>query len=246
MVDPIRVDQVNAAAFCARDRLSCAAAESEPTRRAKLLTVAAEYALRSVTLAWGAPSSKSERLWAFFDEHLASLLSEDTARRTGALRPGAEGEAPTADQASADIAAVIELGVAGPPQGWSAPVRDRLGWSNLGAVEREVLCDAWRTVTTILPDAELWLFGSRATGEAEADSDYDLALIYPDVTQERLVSLAMGELWSLGRHRGVQLDRQRITASSFADPTDQDRALVSQVTAFGFPVPPPAEAEPAR
>lgn len=97
-------------------------------------------------------------------------------------------------------------------------------------------------MTAILPDAELWLFGSRATGEAEADSDYDLALIYPDVTPEGLVGHVMGELWSLGRDRGVQLDRQRITASSFANPTVQDRSLVSQVTAFGFPIPPSTEA----
>jgi predicted nucleotidyltransferase len=121
---------------------------------------------------------------------------------------------PTADQASADIAAVTELGVAGPPQGWSARARDRLGWSGLGAVEREVLRHAWWIVTSILPDAELWLFGSRATGEAQPDSDYDLAVIYPDVTPEGLVDLAMGELWTLGRQRGVELDRQRITASS--------------------------------
>lgn len=235
------MDQVNAAAFCARDRLSCAAAESEPTRRAKLLTVAAEFALRSVTLAWGVPSTKPKRLWTFFDEHVVPLLPEDCARRVGALRHDAQCEASTHDQASSDLDAVIELGAAGPPQGWSAPARELVGWPSLTVVEREVLREAWRTVRAILPDAELWLFGSRATGEAEADADYDLALIYPDVTPDGLIGHAMGELWTLALRRGIQLDRQRITAGSFADPTTQDRVLVSQIRSFGFRVPPPVE-----
>lgn len=48
---------------------------------------------------------------------------------------------------------------------------------------REIQNNIKRAVLSFLPDAEVRLFGSRATGLANADSDYDILII----TEQKLI-----------------------------------------------------------
>jgi uncharacterized protein len=46
--------------------------------------------------------------------------------------------------------------------------------------EQELIEEAGRRLTAAAPDADIILFGSRARGEARADSDLDLLVVEPD------------------------------------------------------------------
>jgi predicted nucleotidyltransferase len=58
-------------------------------------------------------------------------------------------------------------------------------------------------IVEVLHPAQIWLFGSRARGEARPDSDWDLMAILPDDAPER--DLDMGSVW--GRLRDLRLQR---------------------------------------
>ncbi|KMO19817.1 nucleotidyltransferase domain-containing protein [Methylobacterium platani] len=62
-------------------------------------------------------------------------------------------------------------------------------------------------VARIVRDAAplgIWLFGSRARGEARADSDWDLLVVLPDDADDALLDPVFG--WRLQRDSGVQAD----------------------------------------
>ena len=56
-----------------------------------------------------------------------------------------------------------------------------------------------RLVAAYAPD-RIYLFGSKARGDADADSDYDLMMIMPDdaAPERRSAALAYDVLWTLG------------------------------------------------
>jgi predicted nucleotidyltransferase len=45
--------------------------------------------------------------------------------------------------------------------------------------EEQLLAEVVQRTLTIFPDARIVLFGSRASGQGRADSDYDLAIVAP-------------------------------------------------------------------
>ena len=47
------------------------------------------------------------------------------------------------------------------------------------ALTEEQLCSVRAIIDSVLPDAEVWVFGSRATGHARPFSDLDLLLTQP-------------------------------------------------------------------
>ncbi|KMO29204.1 hypothetical protein VQ02_30235 [Methylobacterium variabile] len=51
---------------------------------------------------------------------------------------------------------------------------------------------------------DIWLFGSRARGQARADSDWDLLVVLPDDVDDALLDPAFG--WRLQRDSGVRAD----------------------------------------
>jgi predicted nucleotidyltransferase len=70
-------------------------------------------------------------------------------------------------------------------------------------------------IVEVLHPAQIWLFGSRARGEARPDSDWDLMAILPDDALEQ--DLDMRSVW--GRLRDLCLQRVElftITQSEFA------------------------------
>jgi hypothetical protein len=239
MVDPGVVDQAEAAEHCARDRLSLAEHEPDLGKRLRLLTTAVEFALRSVSIGWGFPTSKPQRLWELFDDPIAALIPSDIRLLLDGLRPEPYGELMTAEQAVAVVETLFKLRDAGPRSTWSSPARSPVGWSELSPTERDVLHHALQSATAIVAHAELWLFGSRATGTAAEGSDYDLALVVPDDVPPPLRGIAMGEVWSAVHHHGARTDHHLVLASSFKNPTDEDRALVIEIKSYGLRVPSP-------
>jgi hypothetical protein len=238
------MEQAEAAAYCARDRLSLAAHEPDLARRRQLMKVAVEFALRSVTISWGTPTTKPERLWELFGEPISALLPSEIRTMVAGLRTDGCDELMTAGQAAAAVEAILELRDAGPPSTWSPPPRCRVGWSGLSPSERHVLHDALRAATAMVAGAQLWLFGSRATGTATENSDYDLCLIVPDTVPTSLHGMAVGNICSAVRSHGARTDHHLVVASSFDNPTDEDRVLVTEVVSYGFRVPPSGGIDP--
>lgn len=60
-----------------------------------------------------------------------------------------------------------------------------------------------RIVRDVAP-LDIWLFGSRARGEARADSDWDLLVVLPDDAEDDVLDPVFG--WRLQRDSGIQAD----------------------------------------
>ena len=89
-----------------------------------------------------------------------------------------------------------------------------------------IVVDAWN------PDA-IWLFGSRARGTADAESDWDLLVVVPDTTAERLThDLLAG--WELARRAGVRADVIACAARDFDDDANVTNTLAYEATHFGM------------
>lgn len=70
---------------------------------------------------------------------------------------------------------------------------------------------------------QVWLFGSRARGEAEPWSDWDLFVIVPDDTPEEQLDLLF--LWRLKKGSGVPADVIACRATDFRNARDTVNTL---------------------
>lgn len=63
-----------------------------------------------------------------------------------------------------------------------------------------ILADIIRRIVEVYAPEEVWLFGSKARGDAGPDSDYDLMVIVPDDAppERRRARLAYQRLWGTG------------------------------------------------
>jgi predicted nucleotidyltransferase len=71
---------------------------------------------------------------------------------------------------------------------------------------------------------QIWLFGSRARGDASPTSDWDLLVVVPDDTQESVIDPRVA--WRLQRASGVHADVIPCRASEFRD----DRGTVNTIS----------------
>jgi predicted nucleotidyltransferase len=62
--------------------------------------------------------------------------------------------------------------------------------------------------------ADIWLFGSRARGDAAPDSDWDLLVVLPDDAAEALLDPVRP--WALARESGVRADMLVATQGDLA------------------------------
>jgi hypothetical protein len=232
------LNQVDASAHKARERVERARRSEDSALQARLLSQAVEWGIRAVLTSWDAPVAKPDKLWSAFDDPIAGLLDPEVttwAQQVRAVRPVLA--ATLLSAAGANLEAIIRLAQNNPPTGSCPPERSSLGWNGLPADAREFLATALSSARIFVPDAELWLFGSRATGTNRDDSDFDLLLILPDSVSENLAGQAMGQVWQTAQTRGHFVDHQKIAAATWSEPDVVNTPLVNEVKRFGVRVP---------
>ena len=77
----------------------------------------------------------------------------------------------------------------------------------------------------------VWLFGSRARGEARTDSDWDLLVVVPDDLPEREYDWRAA--WEVRNGTGVSADVIGCSASDFRDAREIANTLSYEATHFG-------------
>jgi len=78
---------------------------------------------------------------------------------------------------------------------------------------------------------QVWLFGSRARGDAGPESDWDLFVVVPDDTRDEQLDLLF--LWRLKRGSGVPADVIACRASEFREACDTVNTLSYAVATEG-------------
>ena len=78
---------------------------------------------------------------------------------------------------------------------------------------------------------QIWLFGSRARGDARPESDWDLFVVVPDDTRDEELDLLF--LWRLKRGSGVPADVIACRASEFLEACDTVNTLSYVVATEG-------------
>jgi hypothetical protein len=232
------LNQVDASEHLARERVTRARTIDDDQLQARLLAQSVEWAVRAVLTAWGAPAAKPERLWGALEDSLRACLDRDViawAHNVRAERADAVGT--LLQNADPCIDAIVALADHDPPVSWSPPERAIVGWDVLTTSDRDILSAVQVAARTIMPDATIWLFGSRATGSANVDSDYDLLLIVPDDTPDALRGRALGEMWLVANDYGVTAHRTVMTMSTWSHPDSANLTLVTEVRAFGIQIP---------
>jgi hypothetical protein len=222
--------------------LNTAIAVRRVDAKARHLNRAVEFAIRSVLVSWGTPTAKPIKLWNAFDEYLHPMLDQatvDWATRASACEAAMADE--LVDARKGHIDAIVGLGGFTPQANWPS-ARSSVGWPGLEETDRAFLTEAVTQVQAVVPGVSLWLFGSRATGTARSDSDYDLMLVLPDGLSDTMRGQAMGEVWSVATRFDVKLDHHHITATTFPEPDDSDDVLLYyEVRTTGFDIPGPSQ-----
>jgi predicted nucleotidyltransferase len=240
------VDQVTAAFATAHGRLANAAEEpSVNVACGRLLARAFEFAALGVLIAWDFPvkiTKVQQRfvpvLAAYLEPQDASLIAAVWAAE-GQPEPGLYPDGVVAACAAA-VNRLEALAGSPPPSGWAPPpVPPSIGWAGLSREEQQVLGRARQVAVSACPRAMVVLFGSRANGTGTPDSDYDLLVILPDDTDPNVRSRIMGDLYSLAKQLGTEFDREHITLSTWHNPDDASRVLVTQAKTYGIEIPDP-------
>ncbi len=89
----------------------------------------------------------------------------------------------------------------------------------------------------LCPGATVILFGSRATGLARPESDYDLLLILPDDIDPYVRALIMSNVRDMVRETGAAVDHEYVTVNTWQNPPPGARILVEQAKSQGIEVP---------
>ena len=84
-----------------------------------------------------------------------------------------------------------------------------------------------------MPGATVILFGSRATGLARPESDYDLLVILPDDIDPYVRALIMSNVRNMVRETGAAVDHEYVTVNTWQNPPPGARILVEQAKSQG-------------
>jgi predicted nucleotidyltransferase len=195
-------------------------------------------------MAWGEPHAPEKKMHPFFGDRLAPHLDPTVVQlvqlvweREGQGRPDADVEQLlTACRRAVDYLA--DLATNPPPAGWERlPIPEPVGWDGLSDEEREFLQEAQAAGAGPTPGVRLVLFGSRATGTARPDSDYDLMVIFPDRTEDWRRGQSRGSVRSLAMGRGIELSMESASQEEWLNPAEVSRPLIERVKATGIEIP---------
>jgi hypothetical protein len=227
---------VEAGSDAALIKLNGAFATTTPNTKASFLFQAVEMAARAVLTAWGRPAA-GPKVWSALFDRLSPRLEPEVlvwARQAKDRDPELVVDllVPARDH----VRSILLLIAAAPPPNWQARPAP-LDWAEIPPKDSAFLTDAAHRAAVFAPGSELWLFGSRATGEAGDESDYDVRLIVPDRTPDKARALATGELWQAAKDHGVTIDHASLPRSEFDNPTLGDVLIVYEVRSYGLRVP---------
>lgn len=218
-----------------------------PDACSRAIARAFEKAVCAVFMAWGEPYKATLKVHARFGERLAPFLDPDELLVTVA-RCAWDGEGirwwPD-DQSEqmlslceSALARVSELVSHGPPPHWEPlPVPPPVAWSELADDERQFLQAAAVRASEGCPGVTLYLFGSRAAGSSEEDSDYDLVFVFPDAAGREEQGRAVGDVNVLARSLGVVTDVEKFSSSQWADPAEVSQPLVQRIRLCSLAIP---------
>jgi predicted nucleotidyltransferase len=194
-------------------------------------------------MAWKYPV-KSSKVQRHFDAVLAPQMEAADADFIRAVwdSEGASGAGLDLDSVLTACTAVVDrlevLAGHAAPAGWSPPpVPPSIGWDALRSDDRQLLIRVRERAQALCPHARIVLFGSRANGTGQPDSDYDLLVILPDVTDQSIRSEIMSDLHSMAQQLGVEFDREHVSLSTWQNPEPVHRDLVEQAKTYGIEVP---------
>lgn len=237
-------DPVEVAFAFARNALVQASREPGWTQAAgRLLAAALEYAVQGVFVAWGFPVL-APKVRRYFDPAMTIHLQPADAEVIRAVwndagRSSADLDSNTIiGMCTALVSRLEALAASPPPVGWSPPpVPASIGWSALSGADRQLLIRVREGAQALCPQARVILFGSRATGLARPDSDYDLLVILPDDIDPYVRALIMSSVRNMVREAGAAVDHEYVTANTWQTPPPGARTLVEQAKSQGIEVP---------
>jgi predicted nucleotidyltransferase len=79
---------------------------------------------------------------------------------------------------------------------------------------------------------QIWLFGSRARGDARAWSDWDLLVLVPDTANEELLDLDLA--WQIRKESGIQADVIPMHSSDYRASIDVANTLSYEIAREGY------------
>lgn len=201
------------------------------------LARALEHAVCAVFMAWNEPYKAGRKMHRHFEERLAPLIDPAIPPMVkwvweyeGGGKPDAVDHLLTACEQVID--ALADLAANPPPSGWQAlPIPAPAGWEGLSEAERSFLRAALQAARQGCPDVRLLLFGSRAVGMAEAASDYDILLVFPDEVPETAYGQTVGRVVELATEQGIELDLTTANEAVWLAPAEVNRPLINRVRA---------------
>lgn len=207
------------------------------------LARALEHAVCAVFMAWDEPYKAGRKMHRHFDERLAPLIDPAIPplvrwvwEYEGSGRPDGVAQLLAGCQQVIEALAVLATNPA--PGAWQPlPIPEPIGWEPLSEPERSFLRAALQAARQGCPNVRLLLFGSRAAGMAQADSDYDVLFIFPDDFPDSAYGQSVGRAVELATQRGLELDTVSIGEHVWLAPTTADRPLITRIRACHIGVP---------
>ena len=90
-----------------------------------------------------------------------------------------------------------------------------------------------KKIKSSFPDSKLWLYGSRVTGTARPDSDYDLMVVYKDDLERKKISEI---IWEIGFENDMLIVGSYIPEKTFSNPQMKHSFFIQNVLITGIEI----------
>jgi predicted nucleotidyltransferase len=99
--------------------------------------------------------------------------------------------------------------------------------------EKQTLKSLSDKIKSSFPDSKLWLFGSRVTGTARPDSDYDLMVVYKHDFEKIKISEI---IWEIGFENDMLIVGSYIPEEIFSNPKMKHSFFIQNVITTGIAI----------